>query len=152
MNFIYLLLCVDDMLISSKYMVKIEKLKDQLSNKFDMKYLGEVKRILGMEIIRDRGKGRVHLSQTAYMKKVLQKFGIGTNSKSVSTPLAFHFNLSAQLCPKSLEERDQIKKVPYASVMGILMYAWYVHVQIFPKLLVSPVVICMIQENNIEKL
>ena len=53
-SYIYLLLYVDDMLIASKSHTEIEKLKSQLNREFEMKDLGEVKKILCMEISRDR--------------------------------------------------------------------------------------------------
>ena len=52
-SYIYLLLYVDDMLIASKSQVEIDRLKAQLSKEFEMKDLGEAKKILGMEITRD---------------------------------------------------------------------------------------------------
>jgi len=60
-----------------------------------MKDLGEARRILGIEIERDRVNGRVTLTQKAYLQKLLQKFLIGEEAKSVSSPLAPHFKLSA---------------------------------------------------------
>ena len=66
-TFIYLLLYVDDMLIASKSKVEIERLKTQLNLEFEMKDLGEAKKILGMEICRDRAHGRVSLSQKQYL-------------------------------------------------------------------------------------
>ncbi|MBE2321316.1 hypothetical protein DVA67_035700, partial [Solirubrobacter sp. CPCC 204708] len=45
-SFVYLLLYVDDMLIASKSKVEIDKLKAQLNREFDMKDLGEAKKIL----------------------------------------------------------------------------------------------------------
>jgi len=53
-----------------------------------MKDLREAKRILGMEIVKDRVKGKVSLNQKAYLQKVLQKFDIGFETKYVSSPLA----------------------------------------------------------------
>ena len=53
-SFIYLLLYVDDMLIASRNQGEICILKAQLSKEFEMKDLGEAKKILGMEIVRDR--------------------------------------------------------------------------------------------------
>ena len=53
-SFTYLLLYVDDMLIASKSQTEIGKLKTQLKKEFEMKDLGEAKKILGMEISRDR--------------------------------------------------------------------------------------------------
>ena len=51
---IYLLLYVDDMLIASHSLVEIQSLKLKLKSAFEMKELGEAKKILGMEITRDR--------------------------------------------------------------------------------------------------
>ncbi|TXG47175.1 hypothetical protein EZV62_026469 [Acer yangbiense] len=84
-TFVYLLLYVDDMLIASKSKVEIDRLKAQLSSEFDMKDLGETKKILGMEIKRDRVKGTICLTQTQYLKTVLQRFGIDSKSKPGSS-------------------------------------------------------------------
>ncbi|KAL0552306.1 hypothetical protein IC582_011414 [Cucumis melo] len=51
-TYIYLLLYVDDMILVSKDYVEICELKKQLSNEFEMKDLGELKRILGMDVKR----------------------------------------------------------------------------------------------------
>jgi hypothetical protein len=61
-SFIFLLLYVDDMLIAAKSIMKVNKLKDLLSREFDMKDLGATKKILGMEIRRDRDTKRLWLS------------------------------------------------------------------------------------------
>jgi len=45
-----LLLYVDDMLIASKSRSAIDKLKKDLSFEFEMKDLGEAKKVLGMEL------------------------------------------------------------------------------------------------------
>jgi len=45
---------VDDMLIVARNKTHVQKLKAQLKKKFDMKDLGEAKKILSMEITRDR--------------------------------------------------------------------------------------------------
>ena len=62
-SYIYLLLYVDDMLIATKSQDEIDKLKAQMSKEFEMKDLGEAKKILGMEINRDRERGKLWLSQ-----------------------------------------------------------------------------------------
>ena len=122
-SYIYLLLYVDDMMIASKSHTEIEKLKSQLNREFEMKDLGEAKKILGMKISRDRKLGRLCLSQKEYLRKVLKRFSINEKSKPVSTPLAPHFKLSASMSPKNDAEREYMSKVPYASVFGSLMYA-----------------------------
>ena len=52
--FVYLLLYVDDMLIVAKDKEEIRRVKAQLSKEFEMKDLGLAKKILGMEILKDR--------------------------------------------------------------------------------------------------
>ena len=121
-SFVYLLLYVDDMLIAAKNMSDVMILKKSLSEEFEMKDLGPAKKILGMEIQRDRKAGKLYLSQRRYIEKVLEKFGM-QNSKPVSTPLASHFRLSAIQSPQSEIEEAAMSSVPYSSAVGSLMYA-----------------------------
>ncbi|KAL4317979.1 hypothetical protein GQ457_18G008540 [Hibiscus cannabinus] len=121
-SFIFLLLYVDDMLIAAKNMHDVVGLKALLSQEFDMKDLGAAKKILGMKIHRDRSSRKLWLSQQSYVEKVLDRFGM-SNAKPVSTPLANHFKLSSELCPKTDKECEEMAKVPYASAVGCLMYA-----------------------------
>ena len=78
------------MLIASKSMEGINKLKTHLSRMFDMKNLGVEKHILGMEIHRDKKNGKLWLSHQKYVEKVLEKFSMN-NVKPVNVPLASHF-------------------------------------------------------------
>jgi len=43
------------------------------------------------------------LTQKGYIKKVLQKFNINGDTKSVSTPLAPHFKSKATMSPTTIE-------------------------------------------------
>ena len=113
-EYIYLLLYVDDMLIASRSRSAIDAVKRDLSSEFEMKDLGEGRKVLGMEITRDRRVGRVSLTQKGYLQKVLQRFNIGKDAKSVSTPLSPHFKLFAKMSPKNVEEREYMTHVPYA--------------------------------------
>ncbi|KAH9704893.1 Integrase catalytic domain-containing protein [Citrus sinensis] len=87
---IYLVLYVDDMLLACKNMKLIDLLKQQLRDKFDMKDFGPTKRILGVEMVKNRTTRTLFMSQEKYVKKVLEKFGM-LNCKPVSTPMAAHF-------------------------------------------------------------
>jgi hypothetical protein len=53
-SFIFLLLYVDDMLIATTSIMEVNNLKVLLSREFDMKDLGAAKKILRMEIRRDK--------------------------------------------------------------------------------------------------
>jgi Reverse transcriptase (RNA-dependent DNA polymerase) len=120
-DYIYLLLYVDDMLIAATNMEEIKKLKEQLGMTFEMKDLGATKKILGMEITRDRSNQKPFLSQKEFAGKVIHRFGM-EKTKVVSTPLAAHFKLSVALNPTSDSERSYIEKVPYSSAVENLMY------------------------------
>ena len=119
---IFLLLYVDDMLIIAKSMSEVNKLKILLSREFDIKDLGAAKKILGMEIHRERALGRLWLSQSGYVRKVLERFNM-ENAKPVSTHLENHFIFSTTQCPKTNDDVQDMSKVPYASAMGCFMYA-----------------------------
>jgi hypothetical protein len=87
-----------------------------------MKDLGAAKKILGMEITRDRKSSVLFLSQQNYIQKVLHRFNMH-DAKSVSTPIASHFKLSALQCPSTDEDIEYMSRVPYSSAVGSLMYA-----------------------------
>ena len=87
-----------------------------------MKDLGAAKQILGMRITRDRKNRILTLSQSEYIEKVLKIFNM-QDEKLVSMPLASHFKLSMEECPKTQEEMAHMSKVPYALTVGSLMYA-----------------------------
>ncbi|WVZ08445.1 hypothetical protein V8G54_021791 [Vigna mungo] len=87
-----------------------------------MKDLGPAKKILGMQIMRDKQKGVLQLSQAEYINRVLQRFNM-EKAKRDSTPLASHFRLSKDQSPQTKEEEEIMAKILYASSIGSLMYA-----------------------------
>jgi len=87
-----------------------------------MKDLGEAKKILGMEITRDKDSGRFWLSEENYVLKVLERFNMA-EARPFITPLAGHFKLSSKQCPQSPVEEEKMSRVSYASAVGSLMYA-----------------------------
>uniref|UniRef100_A0A2N9IVB9 Reverse transcriptase Ty1/copia-type domain-containing protein n=1 Tax=Fagus sylvatica TaxID=28930 RepID=A0A2N9IVB9_FAGSY len=87
-----------------------------------MKDLGEAYFVLGIEIHRDRSRGILGLSQKSYISRVLERFNMSTCSAS-DTPIVKGDKLSKLQCPKNDLERNEMKKIPYASAVGSLMYA-----------------------------
>lgn len=73
-SYIYMSLYMDDMLIIANNMIEIKDLKTLLETKFEIKILGAIKKILGMEIWRDQKAGLLFLCQQSYLEKVLQSF------------------------------------------------------------------------------
>ncbi|KAH9695612.1 hypothetical protein KPL71_022838 [Citrus sinensis] len=62
------------------------------------------------------------LTQTGYLKRVVNRFGI-VNSKHVTTPVATHFKLSKQHAPQEEADIDHMRRIPYSSAVGSIMYA-----------------------------
>lgn len=117
----YLLLYVDDMLISGADAEEIKMVKAHLKSDFEMKDLGIAKRILGMDIVRDRSNKKLWLFQTDYIEKTLRRFKV-ENMRATSTPLASHFKLKRIQEEESVAERREMELVPYSNIVGSLMY------------------------------
>nr|GEW78269.1 retrovirus-related Pol polyprotein from transposon TNT 1-94 [Tanacetum cinerariifolium] len=89
----------NDMVFSYGCKAEIGSTKSLLKREFDMKDLREAKKILSMEIVRDRN-----------------------NRKSVQMPSGRHFNLSLKDCPIRDCDVERMSKVPYANAVGSIMY------------------------------
>ena len=89
---------------------------------FDMKDLGPVKQILGMEITHDRKNRRLWLSQERYVERILKRFNM-KEAKPANKPFGGHFKLSKRLFPSTEEENKKMDTIPYLLAVGSLMYA-----------------------------
>ena len=121
-EYIYLLLYVDDILIASKDKKQVCELKVLLNFEFEMKDLGDAKKILGMEIIRDREVGTLTISQEGYLLKFLRDFGMD-QAKSVNTPMRIHFKLRPATDEEVQKQSEVMRTVPYQSAVGSLIYS-----------------------------
>ena len=63
---------VDDLALESRSIKALEWLKDQLMNEFNMKDLGEAKKIIGWEITRDLKAGTLKIDQKRYIQDLLE--------------------------------------------------------------------------------
>nr|GEV05530.1 retrotransposon protein, putative, Ty1-copia subclass [Tanacetum cinerariifolium] len=120
-EYIYQFLYVDDMLIACKCKAEIGSTKSLLKREFDMKDLREAKKILGMEMVRDRSRKILRVSQSGYIYMILNNFRID-NRKLVQMPLGGHFKLSLKDCPIRDYDVERMSKVPYVNAVGSLMY------------------------------
>nr|GEW64247.1 hypothetical protein [Tanacetum cinerariifolium] len=105
----------------NKSKAEIGSTKSLLKKEFDVKELEEAKKILGREIVRDRSRKIMRVSQFGYVSKILNNFRID-NRKSVKMPLGGHFKLSLKDCPVRDCDVERMSKVSYANVVGSLMY------------------------------
>lgn len=116
------MLYVDDILLASNDIGLLHETKRFLTKYFEMKDLGGASFVLGIKIHRDQSRGVLGLSQKSYINKVLSRF-VMIECAPGSTPIAKGDKSSLKQCPKNELERKKIQKVPFASVVGSLMYA-----------------------------
>ena len=78
----FLLIYGDDMLLACKDKSQIQEVKRILKSEFDMMDLRNARRILDMEIVRNREDRTLFLSQKGYLEKVFH----GVDNKSKKFP------------------------------------------------------------------
>ena len=112
----YLLLYVDDIIITGNNSTTISNIISQLSTAFELKDLGHLRYFLGLQI--DYKKARFFVHQNKYLTDLLHKFNM-TNCKAASTPIATINVLSTT----SIDILND--PTPYCSLVGALQYAMF---------------------------
>jgi len=110
--FIFVILYVDDILVSSNNFTKLDEFKVQMRKQFKIKELGNVNNFLGISIHYDRENKVVELDQINLIEKVLARFGM-LDSDTKSTPMERKLDLRRS-------EGNTSK--PYRELIGCLMY------------------------------
>nr|GEZ10934.1 hypothetical protein [Tanacetum cinerariifolium] len=100
----------------------LQEVKSWLCKCLSMKDLGEAAYILGIKIIRDRSKRLISLSQSAYLEKILKKFRIEISKKGYTLMMEKPDYRKSQVA-KTPSEIQRMQRVPYASIVGSIMYA-----------------------------
>ena len=114
-------LYVDDILIVGNDMDSIVATKKWLSSTFEIKDMGEAHFVLRIEIVRDRSKKLLGLSQETYIKKILERFHM-ENSKPINTHVEKGSALCLNQCPKTDEEKKRMSTMPLVKAIRNLMY------------------------------
>ena len=92
------------------------------TSNFEMKSMSDASYVLGVKIFKDRSKQLLGLSKETYIKKMLKCYHMH-DYKPMDTPVEKNLSLSLDMCPKTPNEKEQMSKVLYTSVVGSLMYA-----------------------------
>ena len=92
-------------------------LKVQLQSMFEVTDLRDPKKIVSIEITRDRPNRTLFIGQQWYIKSILQVQGL-EGANSVKTPV----DTKVQMFPKQ-EREEACHQTEYASLIGSLMYA-----------------------------
>lgn len=113
---VYLLVYVDDILVASKELAAVERVKRDIGSIFDVRDLGEASYFLGMEIRRDRVQGTITLSQHKATVELIKKHGM-VEAVSRSTPLCTSVKLV-----KGVGQELDTARFPYSALVGSLLY------------------------------
>jgi len=119
---VYLAVYVDDLIIIGKDVNEIDTIKDGLRKEFDMDDRGDAEYILGMQIERDRSAKTLKLTQTQYARDVVKKFNMDKSSCGIKVPIRSDTKMSGADCPTTPKDKADMKKIPYRSAIGSLMY------------------------------
>ncbi|XP_070017841.1 secreted RxLR effector protein 161-like [Nicotiana sylvestris] len=84
--------------------------------------MGEASYIIGIEIHIERSQRLLGLSQQTYVERIFEIFGMKKCSP-IAAPIIKGDKLSLKQCPQNALEKAKIKDIPYASLVGSLMYA-----------------------------
>jgi len=98
-----MLIYVDDIILASKRIEKLETVKTKLKTAFKMVDLGPIHDILGINVERQGLTGSIRLSQRKYTEELIAKFNM-ENAKTVSTPIEVNTKITKEMSPKSEEE------------------------------------------------
>ena len=120
-NVMFLLLHVDDVLLSYSSRAERDVIVQYLTAKYKIKCLGAADFILGIEIERDRVNRTIKLTQRRYTEDILQRFNM-TGASSSAVPADPDVRLSGDMSPKTDVERELMAVVPYRAAIGSLIY------------------------------
>lgn len=109
---------VDDLGLFANSKDGMARIKEELNGKFTMTDLGEMEKILGLRVERNREDGTLKISQGPYIDVLLARFHM-QDANPVSTPLSKSVKL---VIPTELASAPTID-APYAKAIGSLMYA-----------------------------
>lgn len=115
---LYVLIYVDDLILIGDNTEEVKNLKQKLNENFKMKDIGPVSTYLGIKIEQNLKTGITTLSQTDYLKQILEQFGM-SNCKPVSTPMDANF----KICLQNAKSGDKTLEKKCRSLIGCLMYA-----------------------------
>ncbi len=112
---------VDDIVLASTSTNESDTVTKEINSHFEITDNGEPELLLGCVVTRNRKRGCVTLSQGPFIGSILHYFDMDT-CNAVSTPLPAKTRLTTDDCPKTDAERELVKKYPYCTLVGKVMY------------------------------
>ena len=105
---------VDDIILAGKTDEEINNVKASIAERFQVKDMGELKYILGQQVIQKNSK--VWIGQPTYTENILKKFGM-ESCKPVETLVDFSSKLI-----KATDDSEMLNQEEYQQAVGCLLY------------------------------
>lgn len=112
------LLYVDDLAIIGSGLPVVNQFKQAISKEFEMKDLGELEYMLGVQIRRDRANRTLEMLQTGYVDQLLARFNM-SGHRPIGTPMDPAKGVPARV---TAEDGGSVQEL-YRSMVGGIMYA-----------------------------
>ena len=106
---------VDDGLLATHTAQVMEKMIHDIRGSFEIQDPGEPSRLLGIQIIRNRLHGTIHISQPSFISNLSKRFNIPPR-RLIQTPM------EEKLILKITSPEDSPAMIPYSPLIGSLNY------------------------------
>ena len=107
---------VDDMVVLSKEKEWIDAFFAAISQKYVMKNLGPITKILGIHVRRDRNQRKIWIDQEMFTKDIISKYGFKANKQSIPALT------SVKLVSDAPNDPAVEPGAPYREAVGSLLY------------------------------
>ena len=111
---------VDDGLVCSNTPAVLTEVIDFLKTHFKVRSL-PANRFVGIDITRNRQTRTLKISQGHFAISILKRYNM-EQCDGTHIPAKPNHRLTMDMCPKTREEQDQMKRIPYRECVGSLMY------------------------------
>lgn len=110
---IHLLVFVDDLLICSKNLNLIKRVKLELSRKFIVKDLGEIESYIGIRVVYNREQNQMLLNQSRYIESLAEKYNL-KDARLYKTPMEANLRIG--------QAKESDESIRYRNLIGELLY------------------------------
>lgn len=118
----FLIVCIwnDDGFLLSNDKPTLTNVMTHLEKEFEIRIL-PTDRFVGMEIARNRKERKILVNQYAFARKMLSRFNTQPYIPK-AVPANSNIHLTGAMSPNTVGEKEPMKKIPYRSAIGCLLY------------------------------
>ena len=103
-------LYVDNMVILADNFIIVQKFKEAITKKWEIKDLGEVKKILGLKVTRNRQERSIRIAQVGFTDEILNEYGL-MDARPARTLVGSPESIKPTSATDELTEVDRYQRV-----------------------------------------